>query len=210
MKHLNGNILAVVDCETTGVDPMNNEIIEICIAPVNFEYKITAMPFHVKIKPERLESIDFEAIRAMRQYSDFWAENVCKSKDKINQLLAHGMDKFEAADLLAKWFEDLKLPPLKRIMPIAHNWVFDSGFISQWIGTKSFEYIFDPRYRDTMAVSLFLNDLADMKNEQYPYPKNNLQYLCSELKVERTRAHTALDDAVATAEVYRRLLTNAS
>ena len=92
-------------------------------------------------------------------------------------------------------------------MPIAHNWVFDREFIIDWLDIKGFEMYFDPRYRDTMAVSLFENDKAEMRGEMHhPYPKNNLQYLCSQLKVEREKSHTALDDCVATAEVYRKLI----
>lgn len=211
MKHLNGNILATIDCETTGTDPQKHEIIEICVIPLDNQYRPSQgiVPFQQEMIPEKPENIDFEAIRCMQQQHDFYVENVCKSKERLVHVKLNGMDKWRCADLFVEWFENLKLAPLKRIMPIAHNWVFDSGFIKEWLGEKTFEYIFDPRYRDSMTVSLFLNDIADMQGEQFPFPKNNLQYLCSELKVQRERAHTATDDSVATAEVYKRLIGRA-
>jgi DNA polymerase III epsilon subunit-like protein len=211
MKHLNGNVLAAIDCETTGTDPLQHEITEIAIVVLNNQYEPSpgCFPFQQEMKPDKPENIDFEAIRQLQQMNDFYVENVCKSKERLANVILRGMDKYKCADLLVDWFEGLKLAPMKRIMPIAQNWVFDSGFIKEWLGVKTFEYVFHPCYRDTMTVSLFANDCADQKGEPFPYPKNNLQYLCSELKVQRDRAHTAIDDAVATAEVYRRMIGKA-
>ncbi len=185
IKHHNGALLCAIDTETTGTDCSKHEIIEICILPLDANYgpSQVIMPFQLDIKPDKPENIDFEALRVMRQCDDFYLENVCKDRKALANATMRGMDKSKAADLLVEWFENLKL-----------------GMF------KTFEYIFDPRYRDTMGTSLFLNDVADMMGEKYPYPKNNLQYLCSELKVERERSHTAVDDCVATAEVYRRMI----
>lgn len=208
MKHLNGNILAVVDCETTGCDPTKHDILEICVLPLNkhLEPSKTIMPFNLMMIPRRKENIDFEALRCMEQMDQFYREQVCKSKERIIETTLSGIDQNYAAELLVEWFEKLQLAPNKRIMPIAHNWVFDRGFIIDWIGQLTFDLIFDPRYRDTMSASLFMNDFADYRGDPYPFQKNNLQYLCSTLHVERERSHTAIDDCIATAEVYRRMV----
>jgi len=101
----------------------------------------------------------------------------------------------------------LKLAPFKRIYPIGHNWAFDRAFIIDWLGEAAFDLYFDPRYRDTMSMALYDNDVADWRAENFDYPKTNLAYLCNSLGVERTAAHNAMDDVLATIEVYRKLVT---
>jgi DNA polymerase III epsilon subunit-like protein len=51
--------------------------------------------------------------------------------------------------------------------------------------------------------------ISSMVDIEIPFPKVNLQYLCSQLKVERDRSHEAMQDCVATAEVYRKMLRDA-
>jgi DNA polymerase III epsilon subunit-like protein len=205
MKHLNGAILGVIDVETTGFKPGFNDLIEVCVLLLDKELKPTSkvLPFHMDLKPQRPRNIDFEAIRIQQRENPMIS---ISSKGKIVEAATIGCDPFRAADLFVEWFENLKLAPNKRIMPIAHNWVFDRAFMIDWLGEKTFDMCFDPRYRDTMSMSLYDNDVADYHSNRFPFPKNNLQYLCSQLNIERTRAHTALDDCVATAEVYKRMI----
>ena len=62
-------------------------------------------------------------------------------------------------------------------------------------------------YRDTMTVANMLNDIADMHNEPWPFPKVSLKYVCSQLGVENDRPHDAMGDARACAKCYRRMVT---
>ena len=116
------------------------------------------------------------------------------------------MDKYEAADLFVEWFYKLKLAENKRIMPLAHNWTFDSSFIKKWLGPKTYGFHIDGRYRDSMSIAQYINDKADHKNERIPFPKVNLSYIASQLKIPHESAHTALGDCVVTGEVYRELV----
>ena len=77
-----------------------------------------------------------------------------------------------------------------------------------WLGLEMFDKLIDSRYRDTMTASLYLNDRASVHAERIPFPKNNLGYLASQLKIEHNLAHDALADTVVTAEVYRRMQRN--
>lgn len=209
MKHLNGNLIAVVDTETTGTDPNKHDIIEVCVLVLDRFLKPAKefMPFAMTMKPTRLHNIDPEALRIQNKRLDAVVkEKLCKDRDKMVKIAVNGFEPDVVADLFDIWWKKLRLAPFKRIMPLACNWVFDQEFIKRWLGPDAFNYYFDPRYRDVMSMTLYDNDVADWRGHPFQYPTNHLQYICTTLGIERTRAHTALDDCVATAEAYRRLI----
>lgn len=194
--HLNGNVICVIDVETTGLDPEIHEIMEVCFLPLDSTLKPRKdiIPFEVQIKPEHPETADMDAVKI--------------SKMDFLKLCETGLDPYIAGDLFLHWIEKLKLPERKRLSPLAHNWKFDQAFIKVWLGETAFSTYIDGRSRDTMEVALFLNDRADRRNEEIPFPKVNLGYLASQLKIPHNRAHRALDDCVVTAEVYRHFVKN--
>jgi DNA polymerase III epsilon subunit-like protein len=209
MDHLNNNILCVVDVETTGPRPRFHDIIEICVLPLDKTLKPDPkiLPFSLDLIPMRKDNIDEEALRIQRKIMNReMSDKICYSRSKLIDSSIKGCEPSRAADLFVEWWEKLKLTTFKRIMPIAHNWVFDREFIMDWLGEETFDMCFDPRYRDTMCMSLYDNDLAGWADEEYPYPKNNLSYLSSQLGVPRHGAHSALDDCVVTAACYRKMI----
>lgn len=195
MQHLNGNLLCAVDVETTGLISKKHDIIQLAILPLDSQIKpsSTAPPFYINMQPKHPENIDHAALKI--------------NKTELAHLIINGFDPWKAADMLDEWFERLKLPVNKRIVPLGHNWIFDCDFIKEWMGDLSFQHVFDFHYRDSMTAALYLNDRADHHNEKYPFPKVSLQYCCSQLEVKNINAHDALADCVATAEVYRRMLS---
>lgn len=194
MIHLNGNLLCAIDVETTGVDPQKHEITEICVLPLDAKLGIRKdiVPFNIFIKPEKVENIEWDALRV--------------SQTDFMKLCQNGMEKYQAADLFDEWYDKLKLPERKRISPLAHNWPFDREFIKEWLGTASYELHIDGRFRDSMATALAINDEYDAKNEPIPFPKVNLSYIASTLKIDFDKIHNALDDCVLTAKVYSDLI----
>jgi len=194
MLHLNGNLLCAIDVETTGLDPSKHEITEICILPLDAKLEVSRkiMPFNIFMRPDKPENIDWGALKLTQ--TDFF------------QLCEKGMDKWAAADLFDEWFQKLKLAEWKRISPLAHNWPFDRAFIKEWLGSAGFELHIDGRFRDTMSTALYINDENDAKNEQCPFPKVNLSYLASTLKIDFDKIHNALDDCVLTAKIYKQLV----
>lgn len=194
MVTLNGNVLCVIDVETTGLQPGFHEITQVCFLPLDdtLNPRRDVGPFDLNLHIDYEERIDWNALKL----------------SKIN-FLKHqqeAIDKYDAADLFESWVEKLKLPPNKRISPLAHNWPFDRAFIFDWLQPTAFGAYIDGRFRDTMALAASINDIYDHKNEPIPFPKINLPYLCSMLKIPHEGAHTALNDCIVTAEVYKNLL----
>lgn len=194
MNHINGNLLCAVDIETTGLDIDNHGILEIAVLPLNgmLEPHEHFHLFHMRMKPEDGEDFDLDAMRIT-------GKDLCDVK-------LNGFDRETVADYFLRWFESLGLAKNKRIMPLAANWPFDREWIARWIGRESMDYLFDPRYRDVQTASLFLNDCADIRCEEVPFPKVNLKYLASQLKVNNPYAHSALGDAITTAAIYKKMM----
>lgn len=212
MEHLNDNILCVVDVETTGPTPRYHDILEVCVMPLDKLLKPSRdyMPFCMNLVPMRIENIDHEALRMQRKdIMDVIKHKVCWNKERLVDITLSGCEPSRAADLFVEWYEKLQLLPFKRIMPIAHNWCFDREFLIDWLGYSTFDLCFDPRYRDTMVYSLYDNDIAGWHGHDFPYPKNNLAYVCQKLGIPHERAHSALDDCVSTAKAYRQMVSDA-
>lgn len=194
MRHLNGNLLAAVDVETTGLIPDFHEIWQIAILPLDFNIKPRKdiIPFYLDLQITRPENIDKNAIKM--------------NKVEFAKRQQRAIDPFTAADMFDNWFDRLKLPIYKKICPLAQNWPFDRSFLLAWLGNTSFEHTFSPRYRDTMVNTIFHSDLSDFRGDKIKFVQHNLQYLCQKLDVKNQKPHDALQDCIATAEVYRRLL----
>jgi DNA polymerase III epsilon subunit-like protein len=194
MITLNGNVLCAIDVETTGLNPGFHEITQVCFLPLdeNLKPRKDIVPFDLNLHIDYEERIDWGALRI----------------SKIN-FLKHqqqAIDKYRAADLFEDWVEKLNLPLNKRISPLAHNWPFDRAFILDWLQPIGFGNYIDGRFRDTMALASSINDIYDRLNEPVPFPKVNLSYIASMLKIPHEGAHNALNDCVVTAQVYASLL----
>ena len=115
LLHFNGNLLVSVDLETTGRRPSYHEIIQIACVPLGPDLKPAQglMPFYTEIKPNFPER----------------AEQQAKFKHNISmeQLLLHAPSQDKVKDLFVEWFERLDLPFKKGLVPLAHNWAFESS-----------------------------------------------------------------------------------
>jgi len=210
LSHLNGNLLGVLDVETTGFTPGYHDIIEVCVAILDHNLEVTGTPFMLDIQPERPENISLEALRIQgKHYDPVVKGKATKNKDRVIGALTKGCDSDLAADLFGEWFDSLGLGPFKKIMPIACNYAFDRSFLMDWLGEKAFNSYFHPHYRDVMSMALYDNDIAGHRGFDIQYPKCNLSALCNALNIERERAHTAVDDVHDTAKVFKRLIKSA-
>jgi len=192
--HTNGNQLVAVDVETTGLEPGFHELHQVAILPLDSKIKPSKgiVPFYLDLQISYPERIEKKAIKM--------------PKIEFAKRQQRALDPFTAADLLDDWFDRLKLPIYKRLCPLAQNFPFDRSFLMAWLGTASYEHLFSPLYRDTLVNTIFHSDLSDFRGDKIKFVQHNLQYLCQKLDVKNQKAHDALQDCVATAEVYRRLL----
>lgn len=189
--HLNGNLLAAVDVETSGRRPGYHEVIQIAIQPFNskLEPDPDIRPFTCFIKPE---------------YPERWEPNAqAVHKIDLAWLLANGWDQFKVEDFLEEWFEQLELPPNKNLIPLAHNWQYEAGFLKAWFGVDQFHHFFNAQARDTMTNALMLNDIHYIHGMQVPFRRVKLEVLCSHYGIVNPNPHDALADALATGAVYK-------
>ena len=201
MQHWNGCQCCAIDCETGGLDSCFHEILQLCILPLdsNFEPRKDVLPFYIHFKPDYPNQVDPAALKI--------------NKLNLAKLINEGLDKEQAKDLLEAWIKKLGLPMNRsgynrcKIVPLGQNYAFDKGFIIQWLGQDLYDEWFHYHFRDTMTTALFQNDRAAMHAESVPFPKVNLGYLCSQLKIKLDRGHDSLADCLATAAVYRKMIS---
>lgn len=192
--NLSGNMLVTVDVETTGRLAGYHEIIQIAVQPLTSDVKPVPdiNPFYMNIAPEFPERAEAAAGRVHGLDLDELIAN-CPSQDK-------------AADLFDEWFQKLKLPFRKQLIPLAHNWSFERGFLTHFLGLETFNQLFHYHPRDTMLFASSINDACAYHGKDIAFNYIGLGSLCSKFGITMDRAHDALSDARATAELYRRML----
>lgn len=194
--HWNGHLLCAVDIETTGLDFEKDDLLEIAIVPLN-----------PNLTPSKVLT-PFDLVITPRDPEVYKTNQILLPGMTLSDVMLQGFDWSVAAELLEAWKERLNLPEGKKIIPLGHNYRgFDEKWMRATLGNLTYEYIFDYHVRDTMEMGLFLNDVADYLQEPIPFPKVDLTYMCSCLRVQNMRRHRALGDAVATAELYRLMVT---
>ena len=147
MTHLAGHLLAAIDLETTGTQPGHHEIIQIAIVPLDKDIKPLpgVRPFYTNIKPGHPERESEAASKSTR----FRCRNCCCTPRP---------DKVE--DWLVEWFEKLRLPFKRCLVPLAHNWAFESSFLKAWLGVSMVDQLFHSHARDSMLYAIAQNDRA--------------------------------------------------
>jgi len=195
MTHLTGSLLAAIDFETTGRRPGYHEIIQIAIVPLDQELQPQPdVPnFYLNIRPAHPERCEKGA---------FYVHGI-----DLSMLMLHAPSQERSIDLLCDWFNHLDLPQNRVIVPLAHNWAFESSFLKGWLGPSLVDQLFHSHGRDSMGLAAAINDRAFFQGEGPVFPKLSLTALCAQLGIPYENAHDALADCQATAELYRRLLT---
>lgn len=194
LLNLSGHLMAAIDLETTGTQPGHHEIIQIAIVPLDDDIKPLAgvRPFYTQIKPEHPER---ESVAAQQ-----------KHKIPMTELLLHAPESERVKDWLVEWYEGLRLPFKRCLVPLAHNWAFESSFLKAWLGVAMVDQIFHSHARDSMLYAIALNDRAICAGDKAPFDRVSLGSICKKLNIVNTNPHDALADCLAGAEVYRNLL----
>jgi len=194
LKNLYGNVMAVVDVETTGTVFGYHEIIQIAILPLDqhLEQSKEHRFFYMEMAPKHPErqSVGAKSKHGMDAYK---MSEECVSQE-------------QAADLLDKWFLNLNLPVGKRLVPLAHNWAFERGFLTHWLGIDQFDSMWHMHPRDTMTLAASLNDVYVWQGMNPPFHALSLTGMCKRFGIPLENAHNALADCVATAELYKAIV----
>jgi len=169
--------LAFIDTETTGLKINKHEVIEIGCVLVRQDTLEVIEEFDIKIKPERLEDADPIALKINGYNEKDWQKAVSLK---------------EAMELFGEKTEGAIM--------IAHNISFDWAFLERSFESAGVENKMHYQKLDTISmafVKLYNNE--DIK-------KFSLSALCKHFNIENNKAHTALSDAKATYELYKKLL----
>lgn len=191
LLNLNGDMMAAVDVETTGRLAGWHEIIQIAVLPLDSELEPSKIykPFYIHLCPKEPERAEKGALKVNGLDLDW--------------LLVNGLDADLAADRFVEWFQALDLPFGKRLCPLAHNWAFERGFLTAWLGIDMHDSIWHPHSRDSQRAATLLNDAAAYHGKQIPFGSVSQRSLCKKFSITNANEHDALADCIACAKLYR-------
>lgn len=168
--------LAFVDIELTGLDLIKNEIIEIGGVVTTPDFKVIE-EFEIKIKPERIEDADPVSIKINHYDEKEWRN-------------AYSLE--EGMKILSEKVHDCIM--------VAHNVAFDSGFLEYAFSKVGIKNTMHYHKLDTISIAWAkLHKEPDLEHF-------SLRELCLRFGIKNERAHTALSDARATFELYKKLM----
>ncbi len=169
--------LAFIDIETTGLDVVNNEIIEVGCVLTSPELEVLE-EFELKIKPEHIENADPVSLKINHYKEEDWQE-------------AYPLK--EAMDIFSKKVKDCIM--------VGQNVAFDVGFIEHALSNCGIVNTMHYHKLDTISI-------AWAKLHKDPsLNRFSLHELCGRFGIKNERAHTALPDARATYELYKKLMS---
>lgn len=181
--------LYVVDCETTGLDPIKNDPIEISIYRLSDGSQQTWF-----LKPTNPDNIDAAAVRVN-------GYNV----DDLRGITKQGREKYLPVDKqlvsIENWLSDDDCSATNRLL-VGQNVDFDKQFLQElWKKVNSYEtFPFSDKYRlDTMQIELFMDLCKGIEGEGY-----SLNALSKKYGVKNEKAHTAHEDVKTTVGIFNK------
>jgi DNA polymerase III epsilon subunit family exonuclease len=168
---------AFIDIETTGLNFLNHEIIEIGCVITTPGLKVIE-EFELKIKPKHITDAN-------------------KTSLKVNHYNPKDWESAESLEKAIKIF----CKKVKDCIMVGHNVSFDAGFL---------EYVFNQNkiinpmhYHKLDTISIAWAKLHnDPSLEHF-----SLREMCLRFGIKNEHAHTALSDARATYELYKKLMS---
>ena len=178
--------LLVIDCETTGLSPTNNQILTVGL-------------LLVEIRREEYDIIDSEHLKIKHRV--YHVSGIALKINKINLKDHHreAIDIEEACRIINQFIEkyDLYGTPL-----LGHNIKFDLAFIENLFSGTGKEFNHCLEHIDTWHIWNSLKREGIIPFEL----KGNLKVLAKYFQVSYKGAHDALVDCKITTEVYHNLL----
>jgi len=189
-----GHLLAAIDLETTGLSEGFHEIVQIAVVPVDTDLhpSRTIAPFVRYIRPQFPERANTEALAVNRLNLDWLLTNAPESTTVSRQF--------------DDYIYSLGLPVGRGVIPLAHNWAFESGFLKAWLGIDHLQSLLSRRARDTMQYAGAILDRAEIAGQLAPFTGLSLKDLTDRFGIINPKPHDAEGDAISTIHLYRCLL----
>ena len=168
--------LAFIDIETTGLSVVEHEIIEIGCVIVNSKLEIKE-EFEIKIKPKNIENANRIALKVNHYNPKDW-ENAYELKDALK--------------ILSKKIKDCIM--------VGQNVAFDSSFLEYNFEKNNIKNSLHYHRLDTISIAWekFHNDID--------FEHFSLREMCKYFDIINENPHSALSDARATYELYKKLM----
>src|SRR3989344_2899849 len=168
--------LAFIDIETTGLNLLKHEIIEIGGVSTTPELNVLE-EFELKIKPEKIETADRTALKINHYTPERWVSALSFS---------------EAMQVFSE--------KVQNAIMVGHNVAFDAGFLEAAWSRANITNTLHYHKLDTISIAWAkLHREPDLEHF-------SLRELCLRFGIENKEAHTALSDARATYELYKKLM----
>ena len=168
--------LAFVDIETTGLNFLENEIIEVGCIITDHKLKIIE-EFEFKIKPEHIESANKTSLKIAHYNERDWE-------------FGYGIE--EAIKIFS-----LKV---KDCIMVGQNIAFDSGFLEYNLNKFKIKNTLHYHKLDTISIAW-----AKLNREK-DFEHFSLREMCKRFDIINENPHSALPDARATYELYKKLI----
>jgi CRISPR-associated protein Cas2 len=168
--------LAFVDIETTGLTVSEHEILEIGCVITDSSLQVLD-EFEIKIKPEHIENADKIALKV----------NHYKEKDWISSLSLK-----EAMKIFSQKVKDCIM--------VGQNVAFDSSFLEYNFNKLNIKNSLHYHRLDTISIAW-----AKLHNNPN-LDHYSLREMCKYFGIINARPHSALSDARATYELYKKLM----
>lgn len=168
--------LVFLDIESTGLDLTKHEIIEIGFVITTPRLKVLE-EFAIKIKPERIQDADPVSLKVNHYDPTDW-----RGATSLK----------EAIEVVSEKTKDCIL--------VGQNVAFDSGFLNVAFERTGIPNRMHYHKLDTISI-------AWAKLHRNPKIKSfSLREMCLYFGIKNEKAHTALSDARATFELYKKLM----
>lgn len=168
---------AFIDIEATGLNLLKHEIIEIGCVLTTPDLEVME-EFELKIKPEHIENADPTALK-VNHY------------DAKNWVSAHTLE--DAMKIFS--------PKVKDCIMVGQNVAFDSGFLEYAFNKTGLANTMHYHKLDTISIA-WAKLFKDPELKHF-----SLREMCLRFGIKNENAHTALADARATFELYKKLMS---
>lgn len=176
----------VLDIETTGLSPVNNQILTVGMVMADFNknrFKVVNSQ-HIKIKHDKYK-----------------VSGIALKINKINLKDHHkeGVSSESAIDMINEFY---KKNYCDNHPVLGHNLMFDLRFLENLYKTNNQDLILGSEYIDTMILWRELRNRGVVPG----HLKASLKVLAKYFNVDYQNAHNAVSDCHITAEVYHKLI----